>query len=76
MGLGNLGTPNLDPAPPSLLGDCEKPILLPNSELTQKQVENFWIHDRASLVTCAEEKEALELFYLKRDELVTGAENV
>lgn len=44
---------NLQRVAPSLLQPCPRPVRLPNRELTQSEVEDYWLVDRRNLVNCA-----------------------
>jgi hypothetical protein len=46
---------------------CPRPVKLPDRSLTQFEVENSWIQDRASLVLCADRHAAVTEFYEDRD---------
>lgn len=65
--IGSVEPPKLMPPPVELTGDCARPVLLPNRSLTQSEVENFWLRDRANLIECGQYKELLEEFYRDRD---------
>lgn len=67
------GPPVLEPAPAALLRDCSRPVRLPERELTQAEVEEFWLRDRQALVECGVSKEALERYYSDRDARITGS---
>lgn len=70
--IGSVEPPKLIPAPVALTTSCERPVQLPESVLTQADVESFWLRDRAELVTCGERLEALRDFYISRDNLISG----
>lgn len=72
--IGSVEPPVLDGPPPSLIEKCERPILLPEHELSQVQVERFWLADRSNLVTCGERLEAIVGFYQNRDAEIMGAD--
>lgn len=65
--------PVLTPAPTRLTLPCSGPVILPERELTQSQVEELWLRDRSALVECGLSKEALVEFYHNRDALLIGA---
>lgn len=70
--IGSVEPPKLAPAPISLTEPCARPVLLPDRELSQSEVERFWLRDRGSLITCAERQQALKDFYTSRDKKITG----
>ena len=43
---------NIQRAPASLLQPCPRPVNLPNRELSQSEVEDFWLVDRRNLLNC------------------------
>lgn len=43
---------NIQRAPASLTQPCPRPVLLPNRELTQAEVEDYWLVDRRNLLNC------------------------
>lgn len=65
--------PVLTEAPPELTGICAQPVPLPERELTQAEVEEYWLRDRAALVECGVTKAALLRYYRNRDALLTGS---
>lgn len=65
--------PILTAAPAELRGICAQPVPLPERELTQAEVEEFWLRDRAALVECGVTKAALLRYYQNRDALITEA---
>jgi len=42
----------IDPPPASLVIPCNRAVRLPDRELTQAEVERFWIRDRQRLAEC------------------------
>ena len=64
--------PRLNDAPDELHNPCAKPLRLPERELTQAEVESFWLRDRENLIACGLDKEALLEFYLTRDAGLRG----
>ena len=67
--------------PPVLIGPpleftdaCNKPIKIPEQELNQGEVEQFWMKDRLSLVICGSRHLSLARFYEFRDSLLRGDE--
>ena len=66
--------PVLEPAPAALTVDCVSPVRLSDRELTQAEVEEYWLRDRQALIECGMTKEALLAYYLDRDAGVTGSE--
>lgn len=70
--IGSVEAPELVSPPSELTENCPKPILLPESNLTQVEVETLWIEDRSSLLKCGDQKKALQEFYSNRDYLITG----
>ena len=51
-------TPSAD-APPSLLVPCDRPVILPDRALSDRDVELLWGRDRAALVACRSRHEGL-----------------
>ena len=51
-------TPSAD-APPSLLVPCDRPVILPDRALSDREVELLWGRDRAALVACRSRHEGL-----------------
>jgi hypothetical protein len=45
--------------PAALTAMCERPVRLPDGDLTQGAAVTLWAKDRAELVACGDEKEAL-----------------
>lgn len=43
---------NVQRAPASLTRPCPRPVLLPDRELTQAEVEDYWLVDRRNLLNC------------------------
>lgn len=41
---------------------CEQPVLLPEKELTQKEVEVYWSQDRFNLIKCSQFNETKNVF--------------
>ncbi len=66
------GPPQLDPIPENLTNRCARPVVLPDRELTQEEVEMYWLNDRANLVACGLSRDAILEYYRKRDALITG----
>lgn len=64
--------PVLSPPPASLAQACPRPVDLPASGLTRRQVERYWRTDRASLVTCRDRHGQLVSFYRDRDGRLSG----
>lgn len=64
--------PRLAEAPSELTGACATPVRLPERELSQAEVEEFWLRDRQALIDCGLTKEALLAFYQNRDALLRG----
>jgi len=64
--------PVLEPAPAELRVGCVGPVVLPERDLTQAEVETFWLRDRGSLIECGDLKDALEEYYVERDGRVAG----
>jgi hypothetical protein len=44
-------------------------------ELSQRDVENYWIEDRGSLLDCKDRFKSLKEFYIFRDSKLTGVNN-
>lgn len=65
--------PVLVEAPRELTAACARAVLLPERELTQAEVEAYWLKDRAALTECGATKAALLRYYRDRDALITGA---
>jgi len=66
--------PVLLSAPTDLTGICPQPVPLPERELTQAEVEELWLRDRAALVDCGVTKAALLRYYRDRDARLIGSE--
>ena len=45
---------------------CQRPVKLPDRELTQVEVEKYWLKDRKALIQCGVTKEAL-ISWLKKN---------
>ncbi len=59
-GSTKLDSPGLKAAIDSkLLEKCQRPVKLPNRDLTQLDIERFWAKDRAELIKCGLTKEKL-----------------
>ena len=43
---------NIQRAPASLTQACPRPVRLPNRELSQSEVEDYWLVDRRNLINC------------------------
>lgn len=65
--IGSVEPPKLTPPPAGLTDPCQRPSLLPDRELTQEEVEFFWINDRERLVRCGYQLQQLVDFYKDRD---------
>lgn len=70
--IGSVEPPLLSPPPARLTRSCEKPVLLPEGDLTQAEVEFFWINDRENLIRCGLQLNELIEFYRNRDKGITG----
>jgi hypothetical protein len=57
---GSTASVRPDAPPPSLMQTCATPGQLPERDLTQREVEVFWIRDRAGLVSCGGQVQALQ----------------
>lgn len=53
----------MPPIPRTVATGCERPLLLPDGNLTRAQVEQLWARDRANLVKCGQSLETLLDFY-------------
>ncbi|TGQ19344.1 dehydrogenase [Mesorhizobium sp. M00.F.Ca.ET.217.01.1.1] len=51
---------------------CIGPVRLPKGELTQRDVERFWIADRKELLSCGRRFKLLRDFYQERDAAIVG----
>jgi hypothetical protein len=69
--IGSVEPPLLGDPPPKLTTECAKPSLLPERELTQKEVEFYWINDRENLIRCGIQLADLVSFYRDRDGALT-----
>jgi len=49
---------------------CRRPVLLPDGEITQKDVERLWVSDRQALIQCGKRHGALVAFIKDRDALL------
>ena len=45
--------------PPSILIECEKPILVPEKDLTRNEVKTLWLKDRRQLMSCKSKHDSL-----------------
>jgi hypothetical protein len=70
--IGSIEPPVLVDPPASLVVKCSRPVILPNRELSQSEVEKLWISDRSNLLACGERHESLVEFYKIRDGGVMG----
>jgi len=73
--IGSVEPPKLAPPPEALTEPCARPVLLPERELSQREVELFWLRDRANLIECGQYKDLLEEFYRTRDTGIGGEQN-
>lgn len=64
--------PILQPPPVQFEKPCERPVRLPERELTQLEVEQFWMRDRVNLAICGNQLLSLRDFYKLRDGMLTG----
>lgn len=64
--------PRLADAPAALAARCATPVRLPERELTQAEVEEYWLRDRQALIECGVSKDALLRYYQNRDALLRG----
>lgn len=64
--------PILNQIDPNLTASCTYPVRIPVKDLTQYEVEKYWITDRKNLVVCAKSKEALVKAIETRDRLLKG----
>lgn len=69
--IGSVEPPKLSSPPLGLTGPCARPIDLPDRELTQKEVEFYWINDRENLIRCGLQLQDLIAFYEDRDGRLT-----
>ena len=69
--IGSVEPPVLADPPEGLTESCPRPILLPERELIQAEVERYWINDRSNLIGCGLQLQALIDFYKKRDTRIT-----
>ncbi len=69
--IGSVEPPRLDPPPSGLIEACQRPIVLPDRELTQGEVEFFWINDRERLIRCGYKLQQLIEYYADRDRRLT-----
>jgi len=56
----------------ALLRECGSPAALGDGPLTQAQVEDLWITDRAALLDCYRRHLALRNFVVDRDDRLRG----
>lgn len=70
--IGSVESPKLKPPPSGLTDLCSRPVLLPNRELTQREVEAYWITDRERLIRCGYKLQQLIEFYVDRDRRISG----
>ena len=68
--IGSVEPPKLVTPPEELTESCARPVLLPDRELTQAEVEMFWINDRENLIRCGYRLQELIAFYQDRDERI------
>jgi len=75
-GCASTKSTNVVVAPPKLVlvapdskltAPCLSPIKLPERELKQSEVEDFWGTDRKNLADCRDLKDTLNNFYVTRD---------
>lgn len=69
--IGSVEPPILADPPEDLTRSCERPVLLPDRDLTQREVEMFWINDRENLIRCGLRLQELIEFYNNRDKGIT-----
>ena len=48
-----------DRLPPSLLADCDPPVILPDRAISDHEIEIWWGRDRSALRACAGRHQAL-----------------
>lgn len=65
--IGSVEPPILSDPPDKLVRPCARPGVLPDRELTQAEVEFFWINDRERLIRCGLRLRDLIAFYQDRD---------
>jgi hypothetical protein len=58
----------------SLLKVCGLPVDIGKGALSQAQVEDLWISDRAALLTCYRRHTALRNFIIDRDNALRGSQ--
>lgn len=51
------------PALPAAVTQCDRAILMPETDLSRGQVEQLWARDRAALAKCGLNLKALVAFY-------------
>lgn len=69
--IGSVEAPVLADPPLGLTTPCKGTVTLPKGELTQSQVEAYWITDRERLVRCGIQLQHLIAFYTDRDSRIT-----
>lgn len=69
--IGFVEPPMLAGPPLEFSQQCSRPVDLPNRELTQSDVETYWITDRSELISCGERHQAIVDFYRDRDDRIT-----
>lgn len=65
---------NIQRAPASLTQPCPRPVLLPNRELTQSEVEDYWLVDRRNLLNCRSRHAGLVTEHNATMDVVLGQE--
>lgn len=56
------------PRPSAVLTqECDKPVWLEETTLTQADVESYWLTDRSALIACGQRHKALAGWYQARD---------
>lgn len=69
--IGSVEPPKLSSPPLGLTDPCARPVDLPDRDLTQKEVEFYWINDRENLIRCGLQLQDLIAFYEDRDRRLT-----
>ena len=69
---GSGSPPRLDPVDLVLTRPCERPVPLPNRDLTDREVVRLWGTDRKHLVDCGHRHRAHVQAIETRDGLISG----
>lgn len=68
--IGAVSPPQIAKLPKQFAADCDDPVLIPNRELPQAEVEYLWASDRRSLANCRDLHSQTVGWVQKRDKAI------